>query len=316
MIPPAAIPFFGLGVWNVELPGLPTIPLDPWALLVCLGFVLGLEVGRARGLRLGMDPKDIVDGAVFIVVSGFVIGHVFTVLAYHPERLQTEGIWAILKVWTGFSSTGGFVGAVIGAVVFYGWLRPRPLLRYLDVIAFGFPFGWVLGRLGCGVVHDHIGKQTTFPLAMDFDHGMYNFTWVSGDPYPWADGIRHELGLYEMVLTVPICLLFLWLGRRDRVPGTFSIAFFLAYAPIRFGLDFLRNDDLSFQDARYASLTPAQWGMIVFFGVCVAAWFRLDRAGFVPWPLDGLPDQAARAEATAAGGLGPEEPVGEGGVDG
>jgi hypothetical protein len=35
---------------------------------------------------------------------------------------------------------------------------------------------------------------------------------------------------------------------------------------VRFGLDFLRNQDLSNADVRWAGLTPAQWGMIAMFG--------------------------------------------------
>src|SRR5262245_58386099 len=160
----AAIPFFELRVYNVEIPGVGALPIDPWATLVCIGFVVGLELARWRGIKLGLDVRDIVDGAVFIVLSGFFWAHVVTVLFYFPERLTDSGIMAILRVWEGFSSTGGFLGAVLGAWLFYGYVRKRPILRHADVITYGFPFGWFFGRLGCSSVHDHIGKQTTFPL--------------------------------------------------------------------------------------------------------------------------------------------------------
>lgn len=304
---PAAIPFFGLGVYNLELPGVGTIPLDPWALLVCLGFVIGLEISRHRAIRLGLDVRDVVDGAVFTVLMGFVIGHVYTVVFYFPERLTEEGIWAIIKVWTGFSSVGGFFGAVIGSVLFYRVIRRRSYLRFADVISYGFPFGWFFGRLGCGVVHDHIGTQTTMPWGMDFDHGMMNFQWVDGDPFPWAAGIRHELGLYEAAFMVPIMVLWLILGRRDRVPGFFTVLFFTLYAPIRFLLDFLRVDD-----ATYLGLTPAQYGLAIFFVVGVFVLLKLPYKRFQPWPLDGEPEQAARAvtgepyvaPSTSSGGAG------------
>jgi phosphatidylglycerol:prolipoprotein diacylglycerol transferase len=291
----AAIPYFGLGTYNLPIPGLGNLPLDPWAILVCFGFVFGLEVGRARAIRLGMDVRDIVDGAVVTVGTGFVVGHIFTVVFYFPERLTDEGIWAILKLWTGFSSMGGFVGAVLGSVLFYTVIRKRPYWRYADVISFGFPFGWLFGRLGCGVVHDHVGSTTTLPFGMDFDAGIKNFQWVAGDPFPWADGIRHELGLYEMAYMIPVCLVWLWLAKKDWPPGFFTALFGAVYMPVRFGLDFLRNSDLQNQDARYLLLTPAQWGCIIFFGVCLFVLYRLDWKGFRPWPMDSLPDQARRA---------------------
>ena len=34
------------------------------------------------------------------------------------------------------------------------------------------------------------------------------------------------------------------------------------YAPVRFGLDFLRATDLARPDERYAGMTPAQWACL------------------------------------------------------
>jgi phosphatidylglycerol:prolipoprotein diacylglycerol transferase len=269
----AAIPFFELRVYDLAIPGVGVVPIDPWATLVCIGFVVGLEIARSRAIRLGLDVRDVVDGAVFTVLSGFLVGHVVTVLFYFPERLQEDGVMSLLRVWEGFSSTGGFIGAVLGAWVFYRYVRPRPALRHADVICFGFPFGWFFGRLGCGVVHDHVGRLTTFPLAMDFDHGFG--WWADGSRF--VDGIRHELGLYEAVLLLPICALFVWWGRTDRPPGFFLGWFGALYAPMRFVLDALRNVDLDHQDARYLGLTPAQYAMVVLFVASVALLARVRR---------------------------------------
>lgn len=294
----AAIPFFGLDVYKLPIPGVGDLPLDPWAILVAIGFIVGLEISRSRAIRLGMDVRDVVDGAVVTVLSGFVIGHVYTVLFYFPERLQEEGIMAILRVWSGFSSVGGFFGAVIGSVVFYLVIRRRNYFRYADVISYGFPFGWFFGRLGCGVVHDHIGLETAMPWGMNFDYGMRNFVWMAGDPAGGVSGIRHELGLYEAAFMIPVMVLFWWLGRKDRVPGFFTLLFFAIYSPVRIGLDFLRV-----QDATYYGLTPAQYGLAIIFVACVVILFLLDYKGFKPWALDGEPDQAERALAAAGGAI-------------
>lgn len=296
----AAIPYFQLGVYYLNVPGLNTeLPIDPWATLVCIGIVVGLEVARARAIKLGLDVRDIVDGAVFIVVSGFLMAHVVTVVFYKPERLQTDGIWAILRFWEGFASSGGFLGAVLGAWVFYKLVRPRAALRHADIICFGFPFGWFFGRMGCGVVHDHIGAETTFPLAMRFPE------WHS------AAGLRHELGLYEMAYMIPVMALFAYWGRQDRVPGFFLGWFAVLYAPIRFVFDFLRNTDLGNSDLRHFGLTIAQWGMIALFFAGIWLLWSRDYAGFQPHPMDGSkaggpagdaessdPGEQAEAEAT------------------
>lgn len=247
-----------------------TVPIDAWATLVCIGIVVGLEVARARAIKLGLDVRDIVDGAVVIVGMGFIVAHIVTVVFYKPERLAEEGIWAILKIWEGFASTGGFIGAVLGAWLFYKVIRKRPALRHSDIICFGFPFGWFFGRVGCGVVHDHIGSLTTFPLGMQFP------------PHHYAAGLRHELGLYEAAYMIPVMALFWYWGKQDRPPGFFLGWFAVLYAPLRFGLDFLRNTDLAGHDIRHFGLTAAQWGMVALFAAGV--WMLRNLKPFDPPP--------------------------------
>jgi phosphatidylglycerol:prolipoprotein diacylglycerol transferase len=291
----AAIPYINLEVYNLPIPGLGNLPIDPWFTLVCIGFVVGLEVARHRGTKLGLDVRDIVDGAVFIVLMGFFIGHVFTVVLYHPERLSEDGIWSILRVWEGFSSMGGFVGAILGAILFYKVIRKRDGWRHADVITFGFPFGWVFGRLGCSVVHDHVGSLTKFPLGMYFPEDSLRL--ATGGYAP--AGVRHELGLYEALYTVGICVLFYFLGRKDRPPRFFLAVFAMTYAPIRFLLDFLRNTDLYYQDARYFGLTPGHYSALAMFVAGLVLWWTIDSRSFRPWPMDGQPDQARRATGEA-----------------
>lgn len=256
MIPYIEIPVYKIG----------PIPLDPWGTLVCIGFVLGLEMARARGIKMGLQVQDVVDGIVAIVGSGFVIGHVVHVVAYHPEQLESDGIMALLRVWAGLSSMGGFLGAVIGAAVFYGLIRKRPFLPHADAVMYGLPFGWLFGRLGCFAAHDHIGRPSTSFLAVKFPGGP-----------------RFDLGLLEALWTMVICAAFLLAARSPRRPGFFLALWCAMYAPVRFGLDFLRNTDLKTADVRWFGLTPAQYGAMLMAVVGVALVIRL-RKPPVPAP--------------------------------
>ncbi len=249
------IPYFKIPVYELG-----PIPIDPWGTLVCVGFVLGLEMARARGVRAGLSPANVVDGLVATVLTGFVVGHLVHVLAYNQHLLEEEGVMALLRIWAGFSSFGGFVGAVLGSVLFYR-ARRLPYLVHADVIMYGFPFGWFFGRLGCFSVHDHIGALTSFPLAVAFPD----------------IGTRHDLGLYEALCTLVIAITFYVTGKKERSPGFFLALWCLMYAPVRFGLDFLRNTDLARADVRWAGLTPAQWGCMLMFAVGVAGAVKLRR---------------------------------------
>lgn len=224
------------------------IILHPWALLVAAGIVVGFEVARARGIRLGLDPRDIEAGVAACLIGGFAVGHLVHVFAYRHGHLGAGG----------FSSIGGFLGAALGSVALYGFARPRPYWERADAIVYGLPFGWTLGRLGCFAAGDHPGRRSESWLAV---------------AYP--DGRRHDLGLYEALLAAAIAGAFAALGRRPRPPSFFAAAFALLYAPARFGLDFLRNQDLPGTDPRYAGLTPAQWGCLILLGTGGALALRL-----------------------------------------
>ena len=91
-----------------------------------------------------------------------------------------------------------------------------------------------------------------------------------GDP-PFQP--RHDLGFYEVLYSLLIIGLFVWLERRKRRPvGFYCVLLPVVYAPVRFFLDFLRAAPLEGGDVRYAGLTPAQWASILMLGVGLAVW--------------------------------------------
>ena len=160
-------------------------------------------------------------------------------------------------VWTSLSSYGGFFGAVLGGF-YWKWRRGGlPMFPVLDQIAFGLPLGWFFGRMGCFVVHDHPGRITDFFLAVD------NF------PYDGVTGPRHDLGLYEVFWSMIVVPLFLWLDKKPRPHGFFVGMIAVLYAPVRFGLDYLREADKTWAGgltaAQYSSFLTLALGAYAFW---------------------------------------------------
>jgi phosphatidylglycerol:prolipoprotein diacylglycerol transferase len=156
------------------------------------------------------------------------------------------------------SSFGGFTGAIVGALLFK-WRHRVQVLPYADVVSSAFPVGWVFGRAGCSLAHDH--------------PGIHSDAWFA---VKYPGGARFDLGLYEMVLTLPLAILFLLLRRQARPWGFYIGTMCIAYAPTRFALDFLRARDTRDADPRYFALTPAQWAcfLLLAFGVATL-WYAL-----------------------------------------
>jgi phosphatidylglycerol:prolipoprotein diacylglycerol transferase len=253
-----------------------------FGVLVAIGVILGDRIVVHRGVQRGLDAKDVKFLNARIVIVGFIMAHWVSVIFYFPERIK-EDPKILLNFWAGLSSFGGFLGALL-AFVYYTRKEKIPALPYADAVALGLAVGWIFGRTGCFTAHDHPGLHTNFFLAVR---------------YP--DGPRHDLGLYELLLTIVMTAILFRYARKPRVPGRVIGLFATMYAPVRFGLDFLRARDVERPDERYFSLTPAQWACIATLGVGI---WLLTRKGevlpFSPPPASAAPEPPSSAPSPAA----------------
>lgn len=241
-MPLALIPWF-------ELPSLSLGPftLQSFGVLSALGILAAVQLA-ARGAReLGREPQVILDFAVVGVLAGVVVGHLVHLFFYHPEELREP--LRILKIWEGLSSMGGLAGGILAAVWYFRRKRVR-FADYADAFALGVAPGWGVARIGCFTVHDHPGVRTDFFLAVNF-----------------ADGPRHDLGLYEAILLLALGALLWALHRRGALRGRLLHLLALIYGGGRFLLDFLRARDVAYADARQLGLTFAQ-----YFGLALVVW--------------------------------------------
>ena len=245
------IPFFELR----EIPIGGGRSVAAFGTLVALGIFAGAWFAERRGRVAGVPAGEIPGAVLSAVVPGLALAHLVALL---PEDQWTTRM--VLEFWNGMSSFGGVLGAFLGLAVYYR-RTGRSWLPTADVLVEALVVGWVFGRLGCTLVHDHIGRPSEFLLAIRF-----------------PDGPRHDLGFYELLYTLLVLVpAVVVLNRRRRPAGTSVAVLALLYAPARFLGDFLRNTDLPGADVRYLGLTVGQYGALVLCGVGIAVALRLRR---------------------------------------
>jgi phosphatidylglycerol:prolipoprotein diacylglycerol transferase len=273
----------------------PTV--KPFGTLVALGVYIGSVVAVRHGRQRGLDVDRMNSFIFWVVGLGFVGGHVLDAVFYTPEKLASDPLY-LVKIWAGLSSFGGFTGAIIGAVA-YKLVKKDDVLAYVDTVCSAFPLAWVFGRSGCASVHDHPGKLSDAWFAVKcVEHTGHS----EGPAFLCrnTDGLgRFDLGLIEMVLTIPLAIAFavLW-ARRPRQYGFFAGWMCILYAPVRFVLDFFRagpGDKVMEVDPRHAGLTPAQWAC---FGLVALGFYivHLGKAKYPPMPATYAELQARAAE--------------------
>lgn len=252
--------------------------------LVALGVYLGSVLAMRHARERRYDAKKMNDFIFWVVGLGFVGAHVLDAIFYHPDRLAQEPLY-LFALWDGLSSYGGFIGAIVGALAWRA-KRKEKILGYCEVVNSAFPLAWVFGRAGCASVHDHPGKLSAAWYAVKY-------------PFVPPGMGRLDLGLVECVLTIPLAAFFLWAWRKNpnRPLGYFSGIMCMAYAPVRFLLDFLRLEEAENAggDPRYGGLTPAQWACFGLFALGLH-FYRTSRKN-LPDPTP-LIDESEAAEAT------------------
>ena len=277
------IPYFPQPSYHLFGP----VTIHAFGAIVALAVIVGWNMAFARARKKGLDTKIFEDLLLYVVLSGFVVAHLYSVLAYFPREAMEDPL-LLLKFWEDISSFGGFVGGLLGLWLFFRFkardVDATTRLRHLDAIAYVFPFAWAIGRIACSVAHDHPGTVTTFPLGISLKspeaQAYIAFFYREAGrlaelppPAVLSKMAFHDLGWYEFlymaILMVPA---FLLLDRKPRPPGFFLIAFPLLYVPVRFLLDFLR-----IADVRYLGLTPAQYAGIPVFIAAIFFMVRITR---------------------------------------
>ena len=285
------IPYVEFYTWRVG-----PVPFGPFGPLVGLAVWVGWELVKKRARFYGWDQKKLVSLTFWMVGWGFFLGHVFDEITYYPREVLAEP-WKLFFFWEHMSSYGGFMGGVaagfywkwfehvpwkkLGPVTLYriAWkaVPEGPGLLVSDIFTSVIPIGWCIGRLGCSLVHDHPGREAApgSLFAVAYGPGPVDDYGIIGLHHGIVP--RYDLGLLELMLCIPMAIVWFLMWKKRFIPGTFTVLTCIVYSVLRFPLDFLRVPESEGGDARYLSLTPAQWVCIATFGLGV--WlFKFSRA--------------------------------------
>src|SRR5580704_2128949 len=233
---------------------LPTLP-EKQGLLMIPYFHLERSEGRS-------DERNIALLCLVMLVFGLICAHVAKiVLADIPAFLVHPAI--VLQKRHGIMSVGGFYGGLMAGLI---WCKLRRVsgfetIRMLDRIAFVLPLSWMIGRLGCALIHDHVGQASTGWFAVRFPSGS-----------------AYVLGVLEFLFLIPLSILFEALGRRPMPPRFFFGLFGVLYGALRAWLETLQPHPPTFTWGPKAGLV----GMATGFAGWIAMLYYKRQASKYP----------------------------------
>ena len=254
-------------------------------------FFTGLGVVTATVLMLReADRRGRLDRRLLFIAAGGLLGGAigaragmawrYLTLAHHPTVLG-------LLVDSGKTIVGGLAGAYAGVLLAKRAVGYREHTG--DYFAIAVALGLAIGRIGCFLTEPP-GHPTSLPWG------------VHMTPDRLA---RHPSFLYETLFLVLLAGGLRWLRPRlDAAPGELFVVFLGSYAMFRFGVEFVRQNDIWI-----LGLTRSQVFLLATFPLLATHVVRQARAGTyqaVLHPTASKEVDHVRRAAVRAGGAGTE----------
>jgi len=191
---------------------------------LAVAFLVGVWISGRRAASFGLTRAAVHDSAVPVLLAGLA-GAKLLYFAVEWGNASRDFGDLFTAIRGGFVFYGGVIGGVLGAL---WWLKRRalPVSAYADTTAPALAISLAVGRLGCWFNGCCYGKPVSWGWAVP----------ELGDGTP-----RHPVQLYEAGGALAIGLALMAVPAPKRRASLFAL-FLVAYAIMRFGLEFLRDD--------------------------------------------------------------------------
>jgi phosphatidylglycerol:prolipoprotein diacylglycerol transferase len=215
------------------------------------GVVCGVAVAAFFARRAGFDEDTIYNTALALVIGGIIGARALFVLE-NLDRFEDDPLDVFAINAGGISIYGALIGGTIGALAWAAWRRLPRWGAIADVAAMGAIIGMAVGRIGCLVLGDIFAKTTDWPIGVLYTHS-------DSPSYPRFTAVEPQLAqnpvvAYEMGGDLLIFVALFVLYRLLKRDGMVFWAWVFLYGAMRFGLSFMRDDDLVFAGLRMAQL--------------------------------------------------------------
>ncbi len=236
------------------------LALSWYGLAVAAGTLAGVWLTRREARRKGLPVERVMDLVLWVVLGGLVGARLLHVV--DRWDLYADNPAQILAIQNGGLA---ILGGVLGGTVAGGIAALRlglPVWRLSDAAAPGALLGQAIGRFGCLVTGDALGRPTD---------GAWGVVYLNPGAMAPQLGVAYQpVFLYEQLWDLAVFALLWWVRRRLSVDGHLFALYLGLYALGKFGLTFLRTETLWFwglQEAQLLALATAA----VALGWAVAA---------------------------------------------
>ncbi len=214
------------------------LEIHSYGLALALSFLLGIYFSMYRAKKQGIDPNNVVDLSVGIVISA-ILGARFLYVIFHLEEFKGHWLDTINPFQSsgqvgiaGLTMLGGFIAALLFSIIFMK-IKKMPVLKISDIMVPALGLGIFVTRIGCFLNGCCYGVPTETPWGMVFPQD-------SPAGYCFPGEAIHPAQLYSSFYGLIILGVTLLLERFKKFDGFLLFIFFILYGISRFTVDIFR----------------------------------------------------------------------------
>jgi len=216
------------------------LPVRTHEFFTLLGLAVGSGVLVIEARRRGMLDARLPWLVLGALLGGGIGARLGTLGRYLADAPDPSVSGALLE--GGKTILGGLAGAYVGVLI------AKRILGYRehtgDAFAPAVAIAVAIGRVGC-LLTEQVGTPTSLPWGIAVSPAVA--ARIPMCPTCSAGELMHPSFLYEIAFhLVMFFLLYTWLRSRAKVSGDLFTFYLVAYAAFRFGVEFVRGNDVLF----------------------------------------------------------------------
>ena len=251
-----------------------SLNIGTYGLCILIGAVAGIGVALIRAKRRSFPVEDTLFLSFFALIGvgvGAKILYLITILPDLIEHFQEifTSLEAINLLFTnGFVFYGGLIGAVL-AMWWYTHHFKMDFWQSVELLIPSVPLVHAFGRIGCFCGGCCYGIPFGPPIGIAFTNSP-----VAPNGIP-----LFPVQLVEAGLNFLLFFFLLWFAGKPRPQGRILGAYVIAYAVIRFVLEFLRYD---YERGILWVFSTSQWISLILLPIGIWLLARRAKAGEKP----------------------------------
>jgi phosphatidylglycerol:prolipoprotein diacylglycerol transferase len=208
------------------------VPIHWYGLGYAIAFLVGFRLVVPYMTKRGVSDKDANNPVWWCIVMGIIGGRLYFVLQQPNIGDYLRNPVRVIAVWEGGMAFFGSLIAVLVTVMVFAYVKRLSVWVLLDAAVLFGTLPHAIGRLGNIINGDILGPPSDLPWAVRY---------TSPQTFAPQVGVAYQpAGAYEMLISLGIFALILFVISRRPRPGTAALVWGIAYSVAQFGIFFVR----------------------------------------------------------------------------